>query len=105
LGLLSELGFRLDLSHCASTGATEDLVWVSPKSARAVSREAGLPYAAQLLPLPGFLREDADGPTTLRDILQGLKLSGYFLERHLFAPHDRQIPQARGRLMERLGKL
>lgn len=105
LGLLSELGFRLDLSHCASTGATEDLVWVSPKSARAVSREAGLPYAAQLLPLPRFLREDADGPTTLRDILQGLKLSGYFLERHLFAPHDRQIPQARGRLMERLGKL
>lgn len=105
LGLLSELGFRLDLSHCASTGATEDLVWVSPKSGRAVSREAGLPYAAQLLPLPGFLREGDDEPTTLRDILQGLKLSGYFLERHLFAPHDRPMPQARSRLVERLGKL
>lgn len=104
MGLLSELGFRLDLSHCASTGATEDLVWVSPKSGRAVSAEAGQPYAAQLLALPGFLRPSHDEDANLRDIVQGLKLTGYFLERHLFAPHSRTMPQARARLVERMGK-
>lgn len=104
LGLLSELGFRLDLSHCASTGVTEDLVWVSPKSGRAVSAGAGEPYAAQLLPLPGFLQAGGGGEVSLGDILQGLKLSGYFIERHLFAAHDRPMPQARARLVERLAK-
>jgi DNA repair protein RecO (recombination protein O) len=103
LGLLSELGFRLDLSHCASTGVTEDLVWVSPKSGRAVSAAAGEPFKNKLLALPGFLRsEGGGGETTLGDIVLGLKLSGYFLERHLFAPHDRAMPQARARFVDRL---
>lgn len=109
LGLLSELGFRLDLSHCASTGVTEDLVWVSPKSGRAVSGEAGEPFRDKMLALPAFLRPqgagDGAGGADMRGIVQGLKLSGYFLERHLFAPHDRHMPQARARLVERLAKL
>ncbi len=104
LGLLSELGFRLDLSHCASTGATEDLVWVSPKSGRAVCAEAGKPYEAQLLELPGFLQPEGGGDASIKAVVKGLKLSGYFLERHLFAPHDRHMPQARARLLERLSK-
>lgn len=105
LGLLSELGFRLDLSHCASTGVTHDLVWVSPKSGRAVSAQAGEPYAQQLLPLPAFLRSgDGQSEVDRASIVQGLKLSGYFLERHLFAPHDRAMPQARTRLLERLAR-
>lgn len=101
MGLLSELGFRLDLSHCAATGVTEDLVWVSPKSGRAVSQEAGKPYEGQLLPLPAFLAaKGAAG--SVREVLAGVKLTGYFLERHLFAPHGRHMPQARARLVERL---
>jgi len=104
LGLLSEVGFRLDLSHCASTGATEDLVWVSPKSGRAVGAEAGKPYEAQLLELPGFLQPGDGSDASIKAVVKGLKLSGYFLERHLFAPHDRHIPQARARLLERLSK-
>jgi len=103
LGLLSELGFRLDLSHCASSGDTENLVWVSPKSGRAVSAEAGRPYEHQLLALPKFLQA-GEGDVNIDDILQGLKLSGYFLDRHLFAPHDRAMPQARARLVARLAK-
>ena len=106
LGLLSALGFRLDLSHCASTGVTEDLVWVSPKSGRAVSRAAGAPFADKLLALPGFLRGEGGGQDVVPgDIVLGLKLSGYFLERHLFAPHDRVMPQARARLVQRFIKL
>ena len=105
LGLLGELGFALDLSLCAATGVTEDLVWVSPKSARAVSREAGEPYAKQLLPLPVFLGGEGGAAASLREVLQGLKLTGYFLERHLFAPHDKRTPQARARLVERLAHI
>lgn len=101
LGVLSELGFRLDLSHCASTGVTDDLAWVSPKSARAVSAEAGKPYEAQLLALPAFLRPGGEAAETGEEVLQGLKLTGYFLEKNLFAPHDRTVPQARTRLVER----
>jgi DNA repair protein RecO (recombination protein O) len=102
LGLLQELGFRLDLKHCAATGVSDDLVWVSPKSARAVSREAGRPYEAQLLALPTFVQGDGGVAESVEEVLKGLKLSGYFLDRHVFAPHQRQMPQARARLIERL---
>lgn len=107
MGLLSELGFRLDLSHCASTGVTEDLVWVSPKSGRAVSREAGQPYKDVLLALPRFLRPDGPraGAVCIADILQAMKLNGYFLEKSLFAPHGKALPQARARLVERLANM
>lgn len=102
VGLLQELGFRLDLEHCAATGVSEDLVWVSPKSGRAVSREAGLPYENKLLALPPFLSQSGGIANTTSEVLQGLKLTGYFLDRHIFAPHEKQLPQARARLIERL---
>lgn len=95
--LLGELGFGLDLSSCAATGQRDDLAWVSPRSAQAVSRAAGLPYAARLLPLPGFLlgAAPADGAA----IAAGLALTGHFLDRHLL--HARRIGEARQRLVAR----
>ena len=105
MGVLSELGFQLDLSHCAATGVTEDLIWVSPRSGRAVSEEAGLPYKGQLLPLPVFLLNDGTIAENISDVLKGLKLTGYFIDRHLFAPHNRTMPGARARLVERLAHL
>lgn len=105
LGLLQELGFRLDLDHCAATGATEDLIWVSPKSGCAVSREAGQPYKDRMLPLPVFVREEGGVAQTVTQVLQGLKLTGYFLERHVFTPHTHPMPPARARLVERLAHL
>lgn len=79
--ILSELGVGLDLSECVVTGEREDLLYVSPKSGRAVSRKAGLPYVSQLLPLPQFLISDAQ---TIKgqDILDGFALTGYFFEKH-----------------------
>ena len=100
LGLLDELGFGLDLSECAASGATDDLIYVSPKSGRAVSRQAGEPYRDKLLPLPGFLIGGNDGNAS--DILAALKLTGSFLDRHVFAPHERKLPAARGRFIDRL---
>lgn len=104
LGLLQELGFRLDFEHCAATGVTEDLIWVSPKSGCAVSREAGKPYEAKLLALPDFVRQGGQVATTNTELLQGLKITGHFLDRHIFATHGRHMPQARARLVERLAK-
>ena len=99
--LLADLGFGLDLAACAATGATEDLIWVSPKTGRVVSRAAGAPWADRLLPLPGFLR--GAEPAAAGDVAAGLRLTGYFLETRL-APHLSRgvLPEARGRAVEAL---
>jgi DNA repair protein RecO (recombination protein O) len=103
MGLLSDLGFGLDLSECAATGVTENLVYVSPKSARAVSAEAGRPYHDRMLPLPKFLRDG--GTPTLKDVADGLTLTGYFLDVHVLSAHGAAMPQARLRLRERVASL
>ncbi|TXH38348.1 MAG: DNA repair protein RecO [Rhodospirillaceae bacterium] len=85
LTLLADLGFGLDLTHCAVTGETEDLTYVSPKSGRAVTRSAGRGYHDRLLPLPAFLAEDHAARPDRAAILDGLRLTGHFLSRHVFA--------------------
>ena len=102
--LLSELGFGLDLNSCAATGVTEDLIYVSPKSGRAVSREAGIPYKSQLLALPRFLVSEEEVEVSQDEVGAGLDLTGYFLERHVFAQHQRSLPDARMRLRDLLGR-
>lgn len=101
LELLAELGFGLDLSRCAATGINDQLVYVSPKSGRAVSAAAGEPYRNALLPLPAFLRDGGLGGTP-GEVVDGLRLTGYFLERHVFATVGKTMPAARRRLSERL---
>ena len=99
MGLLAELGFGLDLQACAATGMTTELVYVSPKTGRAVSREAGAPYAERMLALPRFLQPDGRGHgATAEDFTAGLRLTGHFLARHAFDPLDRPLPPARTRL-------
>ena len=102
LALLGELGFGLDLAACAATGATHDLAYVSPRSGRAVSREAGAAYAEKLLPLPPFLAGAGGGPASPADILVGMRLTGWFLEKHVFAGQGGRMPPARERFMDRL---
>jgi DNA repair protein RecO (recombination protein O) len=101
MGLLGELGFGLDLSRCAVTGAADDLVWVSPRTGRAVSAAAGEAYRDRLLPLPPFLLS-AQGGVAAGDIAAGLALTGRFLQTFVFAPLNRPLPAARERLIERL---
>ncbi|BBK41926.1 DNA repair protein RecO [Allostella vacuolata] len=102
--LLAELGFGLDLSECAVTGATEGLCWVSPRTGRAVSAAAGAPYADRLLALPAFLL--GDHPATMADVVDGLRLTGHFLETHVFSALGRGLPPAaRGRLVDRIARL
>ena len=94
LDLLAELGFGLDLTSCAATGATSDLIYVSPRSGRAVSREAGEPYRDRLLRLPAFLHGETE-PQSPRDLADAFALTGFVLDRHAFAPRGLALPEAR----------
>jgi DNA repair protein RecO (recombination protein O) len=98
MGVLDALGFGLDLARCAATGQGHDLRYVSPRSGRAVSSEAGEPYRGRLLELPSFLIEPRDASAHGNDIEAGLRLTGYFLAERVLGPHQRQIPVARSRL-------
>jgi DNA repair protein RecO (recombination protein O) len=98
--LLADTGFGLDLTHCAATDTTEDLIYVSPKSGRAVCRQAGKPYKDKLLRLPTFLIGSPRETDNMQEILDGLELTGYFLAHWLLAPHNRKLPAVRGRLIE-----
>jgi DNA repair protein RecO (recombination protein O) len=98
--LLTALGFGLDLSCCAITGATTELAYVSPRTGRAISRAAGLPYHDKLLPLPDFLWRGGSGDPG--QIALGMTVTGGFLVRHVFAPQGRSLPAARSRLEDRL---
>lgn len=97
LSLLAESGFGLDLSECAATGVTDDLIYVSPKSGRAVCAQAGKPYKDKMLPLPEFLLSTKKEK---QEILAGMQLTGYFLEHSLLAPHGKTLPAARARLYQ-----
>lgn len=97
-GLLENLGFGLDLSRCASTGTTDDLRYVSPKSGRAVSGAAGEPYRERLFALPGFLLGSQNSDPAAAEITAGLKLTGHFLLERVLLPHGREMPAARNRL-------
>jgi DNA repair protein RecO (recombination protein O) len=102
LGLLDELGFGLDLRECAGTGSTVDLCYVSPRSGRAVSREAGAPFKDKLFPLPAFLIGPA--PIATQDIVDGFHLTGYFLERHVFQPRTLLMPMSRSWMIDEIAQ-
>ncbi len=100
LGLLHELGFGLDLSRCAATGSADDLIYVSPRTGRAVSREGGEPYRDRLLMLPPFLLGRQAGEASPKDLLTGLQLTAHFLAQWVLTPHDKSLPEARERLTD-----
>ncbi len=102
LALLDELGFGLDLSQCAATGSNDQLIYVSPRSGRAVSASAGEPFRDKLLPLPPFLTKQRSGPVTAQDVNLGFALTGYFIERHLLGPRGQALPASRTRLIAQL---
>ncbi len=100
LVLLDELGFGLDLSSCAATGVTEELDFVSPKSGRAVSRAAAQPYLDRLLRLPPFLL-DGTAPRA-GDVSDALRLTGHFLDLHVWMARNIDPPAMREGLVRLL---
>ena len=101
--LLEELGFGLDLSACAVRGVNEDLAFVSPKSGRAVSRDAVGEWTDRMLPLPPVL--DGKGDANAAEILIALSTTGYFIEKRLMRSlGDKPMPAARARLLDAIGR-
>lgn len=97
LALLTALGFGLDLTRCGATGVTENLIYVSPRTGRAVSHDAGGAWADKLLPLPGFLL--GHGHPTIGAVREALRMSGWFLEHWACPAFEREaLPEARTRL-------
>jgi DNA repair protein RecO (recombination protein O) len=92
--LLARLGFGLDLERCAVSGTRDDLAYVSPKTGRAVNREAGAPWRERLLPLPRFLLESPE-QASVEEIAQAFRLTGYFLTRDVLAPRGAAMPASR----------
>ncbi|WP_420004099.1 DNA repair protein RecO [Arenibacterium sp. LLYu02] len=103
LALMEDLGYGLDLSACAVTGATKDLTYVSPKTGRAVSTKGAGDWADRLLPLPPVML--GQGAAEDIEILTALRTTGYFLESKL-APSlgTRPLPEARGRFLDALAR-
>ena len=104
LALLDELGAGLDLSECAATGSNDQLIYVSPKSGRAVSASAGEPYRDRMLALPPFLTKARTGAVTMQDVLDGFALTGYFLETRVLLPRGETLPEPRGRIIANLDR-
>jgi DNA repair protein RecO (recombination protein O) len=93
--LLEELGFGLDLSECAATGRRDDLAWVSPRTGRAVSREAGEPWRDKMLTLPAFLSASERARPNETDVDAGLRLTSFFFVRHVYEPRGLAEPDSR----------
>lgn len=102
-GLLEDLGFGLDLSRCAVSGSMDDLIWVSPRTGRAVSSDAGAPYVDKLLKLPPFML-GAQAGLQDGDVRIGLDLTGHFLEQFVFHPQNRPLPEARVWMIDKLAE-
>ena len=109
--LLTDLGYGMDLSSCALTGATTGLAWVSPRTGHAVGRDAAEPWQGRLLPLPAFFTADpaadpaTDAPADPAAWRDGLRLTGHFLARDVFGNQHRPLPPARHRLADRVATL
>lgn len=106
LALLDELGFGLDLSACAVTGGNDALIYVSPRTGRAVSASAGEPYKDKLLRLPPFLRPRAAGAPretpSSADVADGLTLTSWFINQRVLEPQSLELPEPRRRLFDAL---
>ena len=104
LQVLAELGFGLDLTACAATGGNDALIYVSPRTGRAVSASAGEPFRDRLLALPAFLRERGEGASGFlapdeTELAKGFTLTGYFLDQHIWRPRAIAPPEERARFV------
>src|SRR5690606_29728513 len=102
--LLEELGFGLDLKACAATGSHENLIYVSPKSGRAVSADAGAPWADKLLPLPAFVNNTSIRPASYDELQRAFNMTGFFLMRHVWEPRGQTPPDARAGFLAALSR-
>lgn len=94
--VLRALGYGLDLSQCVASETTENLIYVSPKTGKAVCEAAGEPYKDKLLRLPPFLRPDGRGEElTGQDVADGLLMTRTFFEKWVLTHMSAHLPSLR----------
>lgn len=103
--LLAACGFPLDLRRCAATGQAHSLRYVSPKSGRAVSADAGEPYKSKLFKLPDFLTNDVPTAPSVNDLRDALVITSHFLSHHANEITHKPLPSARDRLLSMLSSI
>lgn len=91
---LEYLGIGLSLDCCAVTGQTAELMYVSPKTGKAVCREVGAPYRDRLFLYPQFVVDNRYTPT-YTEIFNVLRMTGFFLKEHFFKFHHLPYPATR----------
>ena len=83
IGFLEQLGYGLTLNKCAVTGKNNDLLYVSPKTGRAISKLAAGKWVNKLLPLPSFLiNKEKDNKILKTEFMKGILLTGFFLSKY-----------------------
>lgn len=97
LEFLKSIGFGLDLSKCVATNSVEDLIYVSPKSGCAVSREAGERYKSKLFKIPEFWSAN-DQVANDNDLSEALRIFEHFFEREVLSPMNYKMPFTRNKL-------
>lgn len=100
IGFLQQMGYGLDLSKCAVTGTTDNLYYISPKTGRAVCEDVGLPYKGKLFIIPPFIRGDLDQEVTVENLLEGLRITEYFLKKHIYNVQNIPFPEAQKLLFD-----
>lgn len=102
IGFLQQMGYGLDLSQCAVTGTTKDLKYISPKTGRAVCESIGLPYKGKLFDIPPFIIGDFDAEISADHLFEGLKITEYFLKKHIYDVQNLPFPEAQKLLINRV---
>ena len=110
IGLLSSIGFSLNLEQCTVTGQKNNLYYVSPKTGKAVSKEGAGKFAPKLLRLPTFLGgAEVIGSNLNEEIIMGLDIATYFFKNKLLLSiNDSKIvnlPHPRDRFENMIKKL
>ena len=101
---LDSMGYGIDLTECVLSGAKDSLKWVSPKSGKAVGLEAGKEWSEKLLKLPAFLLSSEYENSDKVDLTDGLKLTGYFLNKWIYSDLNKNIPSSRKKIIDFLNK-
>ena len=98
------MGYGIDLTECVLSGTKDSLKWVSPKSGKAVGLEAGKEWSEKLLKLPAFLLSSEYENSDKVDLTDGLKLTGYFLNKWIYSDLNKNIPSSRKKIIDFLNK-
>ena len=105
VGFLQQMGYGLDLTQCAVTGTTENLTYISPKTGRAVCEDVGLPYKGKLFTIPPFIIGDFEQEITPDHLFEGMKITEYFIKKHVYDVQNLPFPEAQKLLIDRVFKM